>query len=320
MEIVGTHDLGDEDGRSADHRQRFYKGDHDVTVPNSKISWCTGTLNLTVGCTRVSAACDHCYADITVNRVYGGGFFEQIRYFPQRLEDLRKFAPGVGADGLVEPKMVFVNSLSDFWHESIPERFIHQALDAFEQHPKTIIQILTKRPGRMRRVIEDRYRAGVPAHFWLGVTAEDNRVKRMLDIMRGTKERVGEFTAFTSVEPITAPADELDFTGLDWVLTGGESGPKARPMQFAWLEAVHDKVLEAGIALHFKQYGSNYNSPVIRAIMAADGVGVTRAFNLAVERGLELAPEEKGGATYKGKIYNDKPPAFHQLKEKLNAA
>ena len=138
----------------------------------------------------------------------------------------------------------------------------------------------------MRRVVEDRYKRGVPAHFWLGVTAEDNRVKRMLDILRATKQRVGDFTAFTSVEPITAPADELDFSGLDWVLTGGESGPKARPMQFAWLEAVHDKVLAAGIALHFKQYGSNYNSPAIRSIMAADRVGVKHAFDLAVERGL----------------------------------
>jgi protein gp37 len=102
--------------------------------------------------------------------------------------------------------MVFVNSLSDFWHERILEYFIHQALDAFEQHPRTIMQILTKRPGRMRRFVYDRYgNSGIPANIWLGVTCEDNRVKRGLDLLRDVKDRVGDFTAFTSIEPITAP-------------------------------------------------------------------------------------------------------------------
>jgi protein gp37 len=86
----------------------------------------------------------------------------------------------------------------------------------------------------MRRFITDRYgRAGVPSHFWLGATCEDNRVRRVLDILRGTKDRVGDFTAFTLVEPIIAPCDEIDLTGIDWVLTGGESGPRARPMKLS---------------------------------------------------------------------------------------
>lgn len=97
-----------------------------MTVLNSGISWCTGTLNLTVGCTKVSAACDNCCAETLVGR----GFledrdFSKLRYYPQRIADLRKFAPAQDADGQVEPKMVFVNSLSDFWHEQIPDDFIH---------------------------------------------------------------------------------------------------------------------------------------------------------------------------------------------------
>jgi protein gp37 len=88
-----------------------------MTVLKSNISWCTDTLNLSVGCTHVSAACDHCYADRTVNRFHGGGFLSEMRLFPQRLADLRKFAPAPNAAGELEPKMVFVNSLSDFWHE-----------------------------------------------------------------------------------------------------------------------------------------------------------------------------------------------------------
>ena len=291
-----------------------------MTVLNSNISWCTGTLNLSVGCTRVSAACDHCYADKTVNRFYGGGFFSEMRLFPQRLADLRKFAPAPNAAGELEPKMVFVNSLSDFWHEKIQPDFVHKALDAFEQYPTTIIQILTKRPGPMRRYITDRYgNSGVPANFWLGVTCEDNRVKRNLDLMRATKEKVGDFTAFVSVEPITAPCDELDFAGIDWVLTGGESGPHCRPMEFAWLEQANEKALSAGIALHFKQYGHPRNNPEIQRLMKRHTITASAAFAHAVQHRFELAGAEKGGATYKGRIYHEKPPHWHKLKAQLNS-
>src|SRR5450759_1217353 len=117
-----------------------------MTVLNSGISWCTGTLNLTVGCMKVSAACDNCYAETLVNRgLHGNRDFSMLRYFPNRLADLRRFAPAKGADGLIEPKMVFVNSLSDFWHEAVPDDFIEKSLDAFETYPNTIMQILTKR-------------------------------------------------------------------------------------------------------------------------------------------------------------------------------
>jgi protein gp37 len=291
-----------------------------VTVLKSGISWCTGTLNLTVGCTRVSAACDHCYANDLVHRLMKGGFFDRLRFHPERLQDLRKFAPSRNVAGEIEPKMVFVNSLSDFWHEQIPAEFIHQALDAFEQHPRTIIQILTKRPGPMRRYITERYgNRGVPANIWLGVTCEDNRVKRGLDILRRLKDRVGEFTAFTSIEPITAPCDQLDLTGLDWVLTGGESGPKARPMKFEWLEQANEKALSAGIPLHFKQYGAPRSNPVAQQIKAdLPMVSWTRALQIAVDRGFELVPTEKGGATYKGQVYHQKPAHWHQLKAALN--
>jgi protein gp37 len=241
-----------------------------VTVLRSNISWTTGTLNLTVGCTRVSAACGNFYANDLVHRLWGGGFFENLEFHPQRLNDLRKFAPARNAAGELDPRMVFVNSMSDFWHEKIPADFIHRALDAFEQHPQTIIQILTKRPGPMRRYVVDRYgNSGVPAHIWLGVTCEDNRVKRSLDLLRGLKDRVGDFTAFASIEPITASCDEIDLTAIDWVLTGGESGPKARPMRFEWLEQANEKALAARIPLHFKQYGHQRNNPLVQEIRMA---------------------------------------------------
>jgi len=290
-----------------------------MTVLNSGISWCTGTLNLTVGCTRVSAACDNCYAADLVHRLMGGGFFERVRFHPERLKDLRKFAPARNLFGEIEPKMVFVNSLSDFWHESIPADFIYRALDAFEQHPRTIFQILTKRPGPMRRYVFERYgNRGIPANIWLGVTCEDNRVKRGLDLLRDVKGRVGDFTAFTSIEPITAPCDEIELTGIDWVLTGGESGPRARSMQFEWLEQVNEKALSAGIPLHFKQYGTPRSNPLVQDILARHKVSPTRALQMAIDSGQELAPSEKGGATYKGRVFHEKPAHWHQLKAELN--
>lgn len=292
-----------------------------VTVLNSGISWCTGTLNLTVGCTKVSAACDHCYAETLVNRgLHGNRDFTALKFFPDRTRDLRKFAPARNAAGEIEPKMVFVNSLSDFWHEQIPDDFIHAALDRFEEHPSVIMQILTKRPVRMRKLIFERYgNRGVPANFWLGVSAEDNRVKGRLNILRRLKDQVGDFTAFTSVEPIVAPCDELDFTGIDWVLTGGESGPKARPMEFAWLEQANERAIDFGIALHFKQYGHPRNNPYVQYLMERGGLGIKAAMDRAVALGRELAPHEKGGATYKGRVIQDKPPHFHRLKTELNA-
>lgn len=291
-----------------------------MTVLQSNISWCTGTLNLTVGCTKVSDACTNCYAETLVHRgILGERDFSKLQFYPRRLKDLRKFAPARNAAGELEPKMVFVNSLSDFWHEHISDQFIHAALDAFEQHPATIVQILTKRPVRMRKVISDRYgNRGVPENFWLGVSAEDNRVKGRLNVLRRLKDQVGAFTAFASVEPIVAACDELDYTGLDWVLTGGESGGHCRPMDFAWLEQANEKALTAGIPLHLKQFGHPKNNPLVQELAQRHRCSIGQAWALAVSSKLELAPQEKGGATYKGRVIHEKPAHWHQLKAKLN--
>ncbi len=290
-----------------------------MTVLKSNISWCTGTLNLTVGCTAVSAGCDHCYAKVLVEDRFNQPF-ETIRYHPKRLADLPRFRPKKGkASGRIVPQMVFVNSLSDFWHEDIPAEWIAQTLDAFEAEPQVIFQILTKRPVRMRQVIADRYRSrGVPANVWLGVSTEDNRVAARLNVLRRLKDQVGDFTAFVSVEPIIGPTDTLDFTGVDWVLTGGESGRGARHMMHHWLETANDAALTAGIPLHFKQYGKPLNNPIVVRLMREERLGVVAAFKAAIKRGLELAPHEKGGATYRGRVIQEKPAAYQRLADALN--
>lgn len=294
-----------------------------MTVPNSKISWCTGTLNLTVGCTKVSSACENCYAEELVERLWKQDFGKVV-FHAKRLADLRKFQPAVGADGFLEPKMVFVNSLSDFWHEQIPDSFIDNALDSFEANPKVIIQILTKRPVRARKHLAARYKgSGIPPNFWLGVSAEDNRTAARINILRRLKDQVGEFCAFVSVEPIVEACDKLDFTGIDWVLTGGESRRRElpRPMPFIALEEANEKALGAGIALHFKQYGHPQNNPYAVAIVAkTPKLSIHKAFALAIAEGQELAPHEKGGATYKGRVIQEKPPHFYRLRDDLNRA
>jgi protein gp37 len=291
-----------------------------MTVLKSHISWCDGTLNLSTGCTKVSAACDHCYAETLVNRLMGGGF-ETVRLHPDRVRDIRKFKPVFDTGkGEIVPKTVFVNSMSDFWHEQIDDAFIHRGLDAFEANPDIVFQILTKRPARMRQMVVTRYGSrGVPQHIWLGVSCEDNRVAARLKFLRRLKEQVGDFCAFTSVEPILAPCDGLDLAGIDWVLTGGESGPKCRPMQLAWLRQAHEATRRAGAALHFKQFGHPRNNPVVQALMREERLSITGAFAAAVARGLELAPHEKGGATYQGRVIQEKPKHWHTLKDSLNA-
>jgi len=293
-----------------------------MTVLNSGISWCTGTLNLTVGCDKVSPGCDFCYAEALVHKLsktFGPEPFSTLRFHPQRLRDLRKFKPFLGPDGLLCPALVFVNSLSDFFHPGIPDDFIHTALDTFEEHPTTILQILTKRPVRAREVIVQRYKGrGVPDNLWFGTSVEDDRVAGRLNIMRKAKDRVGGFTLFVSIEPLIGPLDRVDLTDVDWVLTGGESGNHCRDMDFGWLVMAHMKTRLAGGALHFKQFGHPRNNPLVQEAMRHGRMSATAAFDWVCKRGLELAPEEKGGATYNGAIIREKPAAYDRVKAKLN--
>jgi protein gp37 len=291
-----------------------------MTVFNSNISWCTGTLNLTRGCSSASAGCDHCYARTLVNTRLRGNF-DQMVFYPERLRDIGKFRPALDkVTRHLMPKMIFVNSLSDFWHEAIPDAFIHACLDEFEQHPDTIFQVLTKRPVRMRKIMADRYgNSGVPAQIWLGVSIEDNRVAARMKVMRRLKDQVGQFCAFVSVEPLIGGVDQVDFTGADWILLGGESGPDARPMEYDWLANGGDAARAVAAAIHFKQYGQPRNNPHVAALMRENpGWGAARAFREACGLGIEIAPDEKGGATFRGRVWHEKPQAWHDLVARLN--
>lgn len=211
----------------------------------SRIEWTEQTWNPTVGCTKISAGCKHCYAETMAKRLqamgtpgYEDGF--ALKLLPQRLSDPlnRK-----------KPTVYFVNSMSDLFHDRIPDAYIGQVFDVIAQTPHHTYQILTKRAARMARYFRTR---SVPNNAWLGVSVENRKhgVPR-LDHLRQVPARI----RFLSVEPLLEDIGELNLIDIHWVIVGGESGPKARPMKQEWADAVRLQCEEQGVAFFFKQWG-----------------------------------------------------------------
>ena len=211
----------------------------------SKIEWTEQTWNPIVGCTKISAGCKHCYAETVVKRLqtmgtpgYENGF--ALRLLPERLADPAKRQ---------KPTVYFVNSMSDLFHEKVPESYIQQVFDVIAATPQHSYQILTKRAARLARYFRDRV---VPPNVWLGVSVENRKhgVPR-IDYLRTVPARI----RFLSVEPLLDDVGELDLRDIHWVIVGGESGPKARPMKPEWAEAVRRQCAEQEVAFFFKQWG-----------------------------------------------------------------
>lgn len=211
----------------------------------SRIEWTEQTWNPTVGCTKISAGCKHCYAETMAKRLqamgtpgYENGFALQL--LPQRLNDplTRK-----------KPTVYFVNSMSDLFHERIPDAYIEQVFDVIARTPHHTYQILTKRGARMARYFR---KHTVPDNAWLGVSVENKRhgVPR-IDHLRQVPAKI----RFLSVEPLLEDVGELNLTDIHWVIVGGESGPKARPMKVEWAENVQRQCEEQEVAFFFKQWG-----------------------------------------------------------------
>lgn len=211
----------------------------------SRIEWTEQTWNPAVGCTKISAGCKNCYAETMAKRLkamgtpgYENGFALQI--LPDRLEDPVKRK---------KPTVYFVNSMSDLFHEKIPDAYIEQVFDVIARTPHHTYQILTKRGARMARFFKTR---NVPENAWLGVSVENRKhgVPR-IDHLR----RVPAKIRFLSVEPLLEDVGELDLTEIHWVIVGGESGPKARPMKEEWADSIRTQCEEQEVAFFFKQWG-----------------------------------------------------------------
>lgn len=211
----------------------------------SRIEWTEQTWNPTVGCSKVSPGCKHCYAEGMAARLqamgtpgYERGF--ELTLLPQRLQDpLRRKMPTT----------YFVNSMSDLFHEQVPFSYIDQVFDVITRASQHTFQILTKRADRMTSYFEGKK---APSNAWLGVSVEDRiyGVPR-IDHLR----RVNASIRFLSVEPLLEDVGTLDLTDIHWVIVGGESGPKARPMREEWVESVRKQCEASDVAFFFKQWG-----------------------------------------------------------------
>ena len=211
----------------------------------SKIEWTEQTWNPITGCTKISAGCKHCYAETLARRLramgtpgYENGF--ALTLLPRRLEEpLRR----------KKPTIYFVNSMSDLFHEKVPDEYIEKIVDVMARTPQHSYQVLTKRAARMARFFKAR---AVPDNVWLGVSVENRRhgVPR-IDHLRGIQARI----RFLSVEPLLEDVGALNLTDIHWVIVGGESGPKARPMEPKWAESVRLQCWQQNVAFFFKQWG-----------------------------------------------------------------
>ncbi len=215
----------------------------------SKIEWTDATWNPVRGCSKVSPGCAHCYAKTFSERFRGipGHPFEQgfdLRLVPEKLSD---------PIGWSSPKRIFVNSMSDLFHERVPDNFIMDVARVMRLADWHTYQVLTKRPDRMRQLLRSKLKiVSSLSHIWWGVSVE-NRQHGLprIDVLRRTPAAV----RFLSVEPLLEDLGPINLAGIDWVIVGGESGPKARPMDREWVLSIRDQCLAAGIPFFFKQWG-----------------------------------------------------------------
>jgi len=215
----------------------------------SKIEWTDATWNPVRGCTKVSPGCAHCYAETFAERFRGvsGHPYEQgfdLRLVPDKILEPLRWS---------KPKMVFVNSMSDLFHKDVPTSYISAVAEVMRQSPWNIYQVLTKRSERMRDMLKAELRdAASSEHIWWGVSVEDRKygLPRVEDL-RSTPAAV----RFLSVEPLLEDLGKVNLEGLRWVIVGGESGPRARPMNRDWVHALKEQCCQANVCFFFKQWG-----------------------------------------------------------------
>ena len=220
---------------------------------NSAIEWTEATWNPTTGCDRVSPGCDRCYA-LTLSkrrkamgsskyerdgdpRTSGPGF--RLTLHPFSLDVPRRWSA---------PRLVFVNSMSDLFHDDVPLEFIEQVFEVIRETPQHTYHVLTKRAQRLSR------EAGAldwPTNLWMGVSVESRRYAFRIDHLRTVPAAV----RFVSAEPLLGPLGALDLEGIQWLIAGGESGANARPMVPAWATELRDACRSEGVAFFFKQWG-----------------------------------------------------------------
>jgi protein gp37 len=210
----------------------------------STIEWTEMTWNPVTGCTKVSEGCRHCYAERMALRLRAMGNRRYANGFEVTLHDDLVDLPRT----LRQPRLIFVNSMSDLFHEDVPEEFIGRVFETMAACPRHTFQVLTKRSRRLRDMAQ---RLPWPKNVWIGVSVENQRVLGRIDDLR----QVPAVVRFLSCEPLLEPLDDLDLVGIAWVIVGGESGPGARPIKQEWVESILKQCRRAKVAFFFKLWG-----------------------------------------------------------------
>ncbi len=219
------------------------------------ISWTDLTWNPVSGCSKVSPGCQNCYAEAWSHR-WGRSF--DVTLHPEKLKEVRKIPSG---------SKVFVNSMSDLFHEKVPFEFTEQVMDAIESRPDVIFQILTKRPERLQSFIhyhgytvrggDHQYDYFLPPNVWIGVSVEMRHYLQRIDFIYYLKydSQVLRNTTFVSFEPLLGDIGTVNLSGIDWTIIGGESGPHHRPMKIEWARNLVRQAKDQGVAVWMKQLG-----------------------------------------------------------------
>ena len=244
-------------------------------MKTTKIEWTEKVWNPSIGCTKISPGCKNCYAEVFARRLqamgkeeYKDGF--KFKILPHRLSEPLK---------IKKPTKFFVNSMSDLFHEQMPFSFLDQVFEVIEKTPQHIYQILTKRDAIMLKYFSNRKPAD---NVWLGVSVENAKFKYRIDNLR----KIPATIKFISFEPLLGAVGELDLSDIQWVIVGGESGHKARPMKSQWVEEIFIQAKKQNVAFFFKQWGT----------WGADMVKRSKS---------------KNGRLFQGKEWNEYPAIVH---------
>jgi protein gp37 len=227
---------------------------------NSKIEWTDATWNPIRGCTKISPGCKHCYAERFAERFRGvsGHPFEQgfdLRLVPEKLAEPLRWA---------EPRMIFVNSMSDLFHKGVPDEFIGRVSRTMQLANWHTYQVLTKRADRLRRVLTGPLKeVAAESHIWWGVSVENRKhgIARIAELQESPAA-----VRFLSVEPLLEDLEKIPLEGISWVIVGGESGPGARPMKESWVLSIQEQCHSAGIPFFFKQWGGVHKKTAGRTL------------------------------------------------------
>tara|TARA_R110002072_G_scaffold75624_1_gene177863 strand:+ start:6528 stop:7259 length:732 start_codon:yes stop_codon:yes gene_type:complete len=215
-------------------------------MAQSSIEWTEMTWNPTTGCTKVSAGCKFCYAEVMSKRLKAMGVEKYKDNFKVRTHDKELETPYKWRS----PKIVFVNSMSDLFHPEVPIAFIKKVFAVMNDNPQHLFQILTKRADLLRYYDSEGW-LDWSHNIWMGVSVEDERVLDRIDLLRQTNAQV----KFLSCEPLIGPLPNLNLENIDWVIVGGESGRKPRPMEPEWVEEIKTQCLTNNTKFFFKQWG-----------------------------------------------------------------